>query len=185
MCGWRALLGEHLVDAQVDFGNQGVERAHRWLHLARLDLRHRDRRTLESQCEVAQADPAFESNLAKAPPHAGQRFGDAGNGHVGARHSDDLTTGMVARALTAPSLSRVGSLVTWCAQTASAHLAVAEGGGHDQEPLKDVLPLLVEAQERGCVEYLNAEAGAHEGADERASSAKQTGAAEHNGGNRR
>ena len=67
---------------------------------------------------------------------------------------------------------------------AATHLAVDEGRGDDQEPLEDVLPLLVEAEEHRRVQDLNAEPRAHQRPDEGASPAEQARPAEHDGGDR-
>ena len=70
------------------------------------------------------------------------------------------------------------------ADRAAAHLAVDESRRDDQEALEDVLPFLVEAEEYGGVENLHAQAGAHEGADERSAATEQARPAEDHGGYR-
>ena len=63
-----------------------------------------------------------------------------------------------------------------------AHLAVDDGGGHDQRALEEVLPGLREVEEDHGVEDLDDQAGAEQGADEGAPAAQQARAAEHDGG---
>src|SRR6202023_3235095 len=63
--------------------------------------------------------------------------------------------------------------LTGRARPAAAHLAIDNGCSDDQEPLEDVLPLLIEAQEYRCVQDLNAEPCTHQRADERASPTEQ------------
>src|SRR5205814_7097258 len=70
------------------------------------------------------------------------------------------------------------------ARRTAPHLAVDDRSGDDQESLEDVLPLLVEAEERGRIQDLDAESRAHERADEGASPAEQARAAENDGGDR-
>src|SRR5947208_14164435 len=71
------------------------------------------------------------------------------------------------------------------ARAASTHLAVDEGRGDDQEPLKDVLPLLIEVEKYRRVQDLNDEPRTHERTDEGASPTEQARAAEDDGGDRR
>src|SRR4029077_19283916 len=65
-------------------------------------------------------------------------------------------------------LSRTGR-----ARPGASYLAVDEGRGHDEEALKDILPLLIETEEHGRIEHLDAEARAHERAEEGATPAQQ------------
>src|SRR5690349_17911741 len=60
--------------------------------------------------------------------------------------------------------------------------AVDDGRDDDQGALEEVLPGLRQIQEDGRVEHLDDEPGAEQGPDERAATAEQAGAAEHDGG---
>ena len=129
--------------------DERVQRAHGGLHLARLDLRDRARRQVESSCKLAQADPAAETNRAK--PRAELRRGVrvlCGR-LVASHHANDVRNGIIVM-----SVDRIHDFVcldelrlTGRPQPGSTYLAVDDGGGDDQEALEDVLPLLIEAEE--------------------------------------
>src|SRR5438045_3942625 len=70
------------------------------------------------------------------------------------------------------------------ARCTAPHLAVDDRSSDDQEALEDVLPLLIEAEERRRIQDLHAEACPHERSDEGASPAEQARAAEDDGGDR-
>jgi len=57
---------DNFVDGDPELLREGVERAHRRLHLPGLDLGDRARRQLESPRKLAKTDPAGKSNRAKA-----------------------------------------------------------------------------------------------------------------------
>src|SRR5204863_1760311 len=114
---------------------------------------------------------------------AGRRPREGGSRGAAARGRTARREGWLLRA--SLSYVRLRSRADGRARRAATHLAVDDCGGDDQEPLEDVLPFLVEAEEDGRVEDLNAEPGAHERADERASPAEQARPAEHDCRDRR
>src|SRR5690348_4716460 len=79
----------------------------------------------------------------------------------------------------------MGSGMSGLANRAPPDLAVDDRSRDDQQALEDVLPLLVEAEEHRRVQHLDAEARAHERADERAAPTEQARPPEHDGGDRR
>src|SRR4051812_40637895 len=70
---------------------------------------------------------------------------------------------------------------TCCLVSPTTNLAVDQRPGHDQEALEDVLPFLIQAQEHGRVQHLDAQSCPHQRSDEGASPAEKAGASENNG----
>src|SRR5690348_9288844 len=81
--------------------------------------------------------------------------------------------------------SRTRSRLAVLAIRATPDLAVNDRAGDDQQTLEDVLPLLVEPEKHRRVQHLDAEAGAHQGADERPPPTEEARPAEDDGGDRR
>src|ERR1044072_4251179 len=63
-------------------------------------------------------------------------------------------------------------------------LAVDDRGGDDQESLEDVLPLLIQAENRRCIKDLHDEPRAQQGAYESAASSEQARPSQHDGRDR-
>ena len=92
----RRLIEEHLVDRDPELRHERVERAHRRLHLARLDLRDRARRELEPAGELAQAEPTAAPNRAKPRPEPRRFIQGVRHGALTLHHPDRVRNGIVA-----------------------------------------------------------------------------------------
>ena len=64
------LVEQHLVHRDPELRHEGIQRAHGGLHLARLDLRDRARREIDSPCELAKAEPTSRGGSCAAADRA-------------------------------------------------------------------------------------------------------------------